>query len=148
MALVTSTEPNAAWTQIKGNAKQLKINLGGMNSRLAAGNVTIEQVFEIYQRLSNSKNQLVALSSTRGIDAYVKTLRDDVNYVATTQIAAATDAIQAALDWINTNTGGLSLTGDTAANAIANSSVATNRFSAGQTSGLRTLITAIDATIS
>jgi hypothetical protein len=148
VAITSGSEPSDAWLQIKRTAKQFAIQVPGFNSRLSAGDVKIEDIVDIYRQVLNSKNQLDTNAAITGLDAYVSTLPGKSAYVATSEVAAVTTLMQDALDWMDINAAGLSLTGDTMANAIANGSVATNRFSAGATSALRSILASIGALVS
>jgi len=148
MAIESATDAQEAWNVIRRNAKQIKLLIAGMKSTLSAGGVTVEYVFDqVYRPILNSMSQLNTLAATTNLNAYVQSVTGNGSYSATTEIAGVTAAQQNALDWINTNAGGLSLTGDTATNYIANGSIASNRFSGAQTSSLRTLLDAITAEI-
>ena len=115
-----------------------------MVSTLAAGGVTVEYViFSVYKRLKEHYDQLEAMKVTAGLNEYVQLARGNPAYDVVAAINTVTAAISAANTWIDTNASGLNLTGDSAANAIANDSVASNRFSAAQTLALRNLLTAV-----
>jgi hypothetical protein len=144
MALEIGSDAAEAWRTIKSNAKQQRINLPIFHAALAAGDVTIEYVFEVYRQIRNSRNQLETLKATSGLNQYVQTIRNDPVYDATAAVTAVTDAQLAALNWIDSNASGISLTGDSAENALVNNSVASNRFTAVQTSDLRALLVAIN----
>ncbi len=148
MAIESSIDAAEAWNVVRRNAKQIKLLIAGMNTMLSAGGVTVEQIFDqVYRPILNSMNQLNTFAATTNLDAYVQSLTGNVLYSATTEIAAVTSAQQDVLDWIDTNASGLSLAGDTAANYLSNGSIATNRFSAAQTSQLRTRLSTVMASI-
>lgn len=148
MAIESTLDAAEAWSIIRRNAKQIKTLIVGMKVTLQAGGVTVEYVFDgVYRPLLNSKNQLDTLALTANLNTYVRDVTGNALYDVVSEIADTSAAIQACLDWIDTNAGGLALTGDTATNYIANGSVATNRFNAGATSGLRTLLDAVTAGI-
>jgi len=143
MALVTNTDAAEAWRIIKVNAKNIKNNIPQINSNLSAGGITLEYVIDIYRAVRDSMTQLTSLKTTTNLTAYVSDVLNDQTYDVVAQIDAVTNAEQNVLNWIDTNAGGLSLSGDTAENAIANGSVVTNRFSAAQTAPLRDLLTSV-----
>ena len=148
MALETASDPVQAWQQAKATAKQFRIQVPGINARLAAGGITVEQVVDVYRVTLNAQTQINAMALVSGLDAYVQTSPGKGAYVATAEIAAVSAAMQTALNWMNTNAAGLNLIGDSMANAMTTGSVATNRFGAGATSQLRTHLSAIEAAIS
>lgn len=143
MALETGTDPAEAWEGVKKTALQFKAQVPGMNATLSTGGVRVEDVQNIYRVVLNAMAALNVYAAVSGLDVYVATLPGKATYVATTEIGAVTTAMQTALTWMDTNASGLSLTGDTFANAISLGSIATNRFGAGATSQLRTDLTAI-----
>jgi hypothetical protein len=147
MALATGTDPQDAWSQTKKTARQFRIQVPAMNARLLAGGVSVDDVIDIYRVVKNAQTQLAAQAVVTGLNAYVQTLPGKSGYNAVAEIGVVTSAMQAVLDWIDTNASGLSLTGDTAANAIANGSIATNRFGAGATAALRANLSAIESAI-
>lgn len=147
MSLETSTEAPEAWKTIRGAARQYRINIPRMKTILSSGATKLEEVVEVYERTANAKSQLDDLATTAGLDAYVQTILGREAFVATTRVAAVTAAMQAALNWMDTNASGLNLTGDTIANAIANRSVVTQRWNAAALSALRALLDDIETEI-
>ena len=147
MAIETQTDAAEAWKIIRTNASNLKQWLTAEHAELASSDVTLESVVAIYRRLRDHRLQLVAMSAVENINAYVQDMRNDQTYDAVAQVTAVTDAINAALSWVDNNASGLTLTGDTASNAIANGSIVTNRFTPAQTSGLRSAMVTIGAAI-
>lgn len=148
MALETTVDASEAWNLIRRNASNIKGLSAQARSILQAGGVTIEFVFkEIAFRIDNSMAQLTSLAATPGLDAYVSVSLGKTGYVATSEVAAVTSKQAAILSWIDTNAAGLNLSGDTYMNWKSNGSVATNRFGAGATAGLRTLLSEMEALI-
>lgn len=143
MALLATIDAAEAWKTIRGNAKSIVINVPAINSELATSDVRLERIFEIYRVLKNSRDQLESLKLTDNLTAYVADVLNAPAYDVVAEISAVTAAQQSVLDWIDTNANGLSLTGDTAANYLANGSAVTNRFTPAQTAALRTLLEAV-----
>ena len=148
MALQTAADAAEAWKVIRGNARTQRLQVQAMISQLASNDVTLEEVIGMYRVISNSRNQLEELKTTQNLVAYVQATLGSATFNAVTEIETVTAAQANALTWIDNNASGLNLTGDTAANAIANNSVATNRFSPAQTANLRTAMQAIADAIS
>ncbi len=146
MAIETGiTEAQIAWSKIGGIAHRFISNAKRADNLLKEDNVTLEFImFQVYRSVLDSKNLLLAEAGTTGLDLYVQDVRNDAGYVATAELVLIDTAFQDILDWIDTNASGLSLTGDSAANATLLGSVVTNRFSAAILSPLRTLfVTAV-----
>ena len=148
MPLEIGIDTVEAWRIIKGNANAIKNNAPGMITFLANNDVRLEYIFEIYKLVKESQLQLDEMKTVSGLVDYVKTARNDPVYDVVAQITALTAAQQLILDWIDSNAAGLSLTGDSAANALANKSVVTNRFTPTQTSQLQVRLQNMLSTIS
>ncbi len=128
----------SAWDQLRGLLGRLSNDLNRANEFLANNDVTVEfGTYQVYKRLDDDQTTMNTLAAVPGLDAFVQDLIND----------AISSAIDTAKAWLDTNIGGLALTGDTSANALVNGSVATNRFTPAQTSQLRTDLEAIRALI-
>ena len=138
----------SAWDQLRGLLGRLSNDLLRVDKFLTDNDATVEfGIYQVYKRLSDDQTTMNELAAVTGLDAFVQDLINDAGYVATTEIAGVSTAIDSAKAWLDTNIGGLALTGDTAANALVNGSVATNRFTPAQTAGLRTELAAVRALI-
>lgn len=134
----------SAWDQLRGLLGRLSNDLNRANQFMANNDVSVEfGIYQVYKRLDDDQTTMNALAAVPGLDAFVQDLVNNGTYVATTELAAISTAIDTAKTWLDTNIGGLSLTGDTASNALTNGSVATNRFTSVQTAQLQTDLEAI-----
>jgi hypothetical protein len=142
------SETQSAWDQLRGLLGRLANDLLRAENFLANNNVTIEFVmYQLYKRLQEDQTVMNQLASTTGLDTFVSDILNDGAYVATSELALISTAIDDAKSWIDTNAAGLSLTGDTAANALLNGSTVTNRFTPAQTAALQTELSEIRALI-
>lgn len=157
MGFETGLDAADAWPVMKRNEKNIKALIPGMKAMLSAGDVWVERVFaDVGIRIVDSMEQLTELAAVPNLDAYVQVVRGDPSYVATEHAASIIAAEQAVIDWLDEHASGLALTGDTFTNYISfrsannkavTGSIATNRFSANATSGLRTLLDAVVAAV-
>lgn len=146
MALNITNDPASNWALIKGLARSIKSLCDDMASRMAAQDVTIEYLaFTVYKILKTQRDQLVDLNID-GLNEYASSIRG-VSVDVEADIGVVIASIDDALSWMDTNASGLSLTGDTFANALANDSVTTRRFTPAQTGPLQTRLIAISGGI-
>lgn len=146
MAIETSvTEAQIAWSKIGGIAHRFISNARQADEILQADDVTLEFImYQVYRVVLDTKAKFLAEAGTTDLDIYVQDVRNDAGYVATTELASIDAALQAIIDWIDTNASGLSLTGDSAANSMLTGSLVTDRFSAATLAPLRALfVTAV-----
>lgn len=146
--ITTSNDPAEAWRIIRLNARQIALNIPVLISEISKGNITIERIFAIYMLIKNSRDQLTALADAPHLSTYVSGIMQDAEYDILAEISETTEAMSAAMNWVNTNANGLQLNGDTAENYIIKQSIVTNRFNAVQLSGFTTLLQNINNTIS
>lgn len=147
MAISTTNDAAESWRLIRGAAANARRFAQAYSAELSAGNVTLERVFEMYRALTNIRNQIETEKVTAGLAAYVKVVKDDVLYDVTPDINAVSAAIASVLTWVDGAADSLTLDGDTAANYLVSGSVVSNRFTPGQTAGLRTQLAGIVAAI-
>lgn len=147
MPLSTVNDAAESWRLIRGAAANAKRFAQAYSAELAGGDAKLERVFDMYRNLRNIRNQINAEGATSGLVDFVKLVRGDAAYDVSADIAAVLTAIDACLTWVDTNASGLNLSGDSAANYLNTGSVVTNRFTPQQTSGLRTRLDAVVASI-
>lgn len=147
MAIDTNIDPAEAWELVRKTSKNLKTLLTGYHADLLAGDITLENVFNMYRRMEAHQTQLNELAVVPNLNDYVQSVLNNPGYNAVAEIGALNAEIDTALLWIDTNASGLNLTGDSASNWGLSGSTVTNRFSAAQTADLRTAMVAIGALI-
>jgi hypothetical protein len=138
--------PQTAYRVMKDAAVQLKANVVAMNSRLATADAGYEFLRDIYRTLRRAYDQLGALAGTTGIAEYAQAQEADPNYDVVAEFLLMQGAIDAALDWMDTNV-------PTEVTAVApgswtdGGSMIATTFTPEQTGDLRTALQAVVATI-
>jgi hypothetical protein len=138
--------PQDAYAILKRGAVQLKVNLQGINSRLAASNADYAFLQDIYLTLKRYQTQATTLAATPGIVAYAKDQEDDQTYDVVAEFNTMTATITSALGWLDAN-----VPTNVTAKAPADwdgGVIISNEFTPAQTSVLRTRLTAVINTIS
>lgn len=136
-----------AYQTIKGAANQLRINLPAINARLSANGATYEDLRDIYNLLKNANAQFDALKTTPGLAQYAKDQEDNQALDIVAEFASMQGAIASALAWMDTNIPVNNRTLKAPAD-WGEGTLLDDSFTAGQTAGLRTELTAVVAEIS
>jgi len=138
--------PQEAYRIVKGAAVQLKANLQGINTRLSASGADYDFLREIYRTLARANNQFDNLKTTPGLAAYATEQENDVSYNVVTEFTTMQAAISSALSWMDTNVP-TSVTVKTPNQWADGETLISNTFTAAQTAGLRTALSAVISAI-
>lgn len=138
--------PQTAYRVMKDAAVQLKINVQSMIVQLGAAPAGYDYLRDIYRTLRRAYDQMTALAGTPGIVEYAQAQENDPNYDVVAEFLLMQGAIDAALDWMDTNV-------PTEVTAVApgswtdGGSMIATTFTPEQTEPLRTALQAVVATI-
>ena len=149
MAFKASDElPVDALRSAKFTAVELKRQLEGFNINLAASGADYEYLRGIYRVLVRADNFFNTVKSVRGIGDYAKDAEGDANYDIAVEFTAMQAAIAKAKGWMESKIPLSNRTLIPVADWGDNNTLVSDVFTAGQTDGLRTELTAVVATIS
>jgi len=137
--------PADALRLTKQTAVQLKVNLQGFVSTLAAQSVGFPELRGIYRTLDRADNQLATLSSTPGLAEYASAQENDGTYDVIAEFQAMTAAISAAKVWLDNNTPSTATVAP--ASQWTDEGVTSDQFTPQQTGGLRTALQGVVDTI-
>lgn len=129
-------------SEAKRLANALKTYCQQVHDQTAAGAVSGNVAIALHERLIADRARFLAIRDIPGMAAYAQEQENDAGYNVATEFNAMVAAIEAVRDWIITN---VNTTGWV---TFSTSGVATKTFSSGATSGLRTQLNALIATIS
>ena len=149
MAFKASNEvPADAYRRVKGAAVQLKLNCQSFNARLAASGADYPYLRDIYLTLTRANNQFNKLKVTPGLAQYAKDQENNQAYDVVAEFNTMQTALQGVLTWMETN---IPVTNQNVSPVTDWANEQTiqiaNIFTASQTSGLRTEMAALIATI-
>ena len=138
--------PAQAYDTVRRAAVQLKLNLQGFNIQLAASGADYDFLQGIYRTLTRANNQFDVLKVTTGLAQYAKDSEVDQAYDVVAEFGSMQSAIAGALSWMNTNIPTSVTVKDPT--TWDDSTLISNAFTAGQTAGLQTALSAVIAEIS
>lgn len=142
----SSVVPQNAYQQVKATAVQLKLNVTGIISTLAAGNATYDYLRGVYLTLKRAQDQFDALKVTPGLSNYAKAQENDPAYDVGAEFVAMQGAIGNAMSWMEANVP-TSATIKPVASWDASGSLIQTEFTPVQTAGLRTVLSTVTAAI-
>ncbi|QEF98164.1 hypothetical protein Mal15_22120 [Stieleria maiorica] len=137
--------PSEAYTLVKRAAVQLKLSLQGFNAQLAAEGADYPFLLTIYLTLDRAENQFITLKDTPGLSTFAKEQESDLLYSVTAEFASMLSSITAAKNWMDSN-----VPTNVTIKSPAQWSEGTmilSTFTAGQTAGLRTALSAVISAI-
>jgi len=137
--------PADALRLTKQTAVQLKVNLQGFLSTLAAQSVGFPELRGIYRTLDRADNQLTSLSVTPGLAEYASAQENDGTYDVAAEFQAMIAAISAAKVWLNDNTPNTATVAP--ASEWTDEGVTSSEFTPAQTAGLRAALQGVVDTI-
>jgi len=136
-----------AYDEIKREAVRAKNSATSVRTSAAAGSISAASILALAADLRSARINMEARASAPGVGQYAKDQEDDATYDVSAEYIAMRDGIDSVLAWISTNmpSNGGYLQVQT---LEADGSLTQRSFAAGQTAGLRTAITALEALIS
>ena len=153
MAYPLSTKSLRQWfEQMESQMSQIKVQAQAQNTASAAGTLSMASVFAFYNLLKASHIFFTQAAAVPGIGAYIKSQKQDVVADPVAEAQGVQSAVANAITWLNTNTpeGTFGVqTYKLAYRFPADNTTAASllTFTAGQTAGYRTQLTALIATI-
>lgn len=147
MAYPASTQNQAdGFRTANGTALALKNEMTIRVANMAAGNVGVDYILDIVDRLVKAVVVLNSVAAIPGIGAYAQAQINDQNLNLATEFAAMVSAAETARNWIVTNmpSDGTYIL---AAMLAANGTLTYRQFTPAQTSTLRSNLNALIATI-
>lgn len=141
----SSIVPSDAYQTVKRSAVQLRVNMVGMKSQLAASGANYQFLQDIYLTLKRANSQFDALKVTDGLGDYAKAQENDPAYNVAAEFIAMQGAIVSCMGWLDANVP----TTVTAKSPSAwdGISIISNTFTPAQTVGLQTALQGVIDTI-
>jgi len=137
--------PADAYLTIKRGAVQLKVNLQGFVTYMAANDIDYDYLRGVYRTLERAKDQFDTLKTTAGLAQYAKDQESDQAYDVVTEFNSLITTIQAAITWLDNNVS-TNVTAKLPEN-WRDGTLISNTFTPVQTAGLRTALNAVSAEI-
>lgn len=138
--------PQDAYNLAKRTALQLKTNLSSQRAALAAGSADYDFLRDIYLTLSRAKNGFDNLRTTPGLADYASSQENDPAYDVAAEFTSMLSSITSAMAWIEANVP-TSVTVQPVTDWGAGSMIS-QTFTPAQTTGLRSVLDSVIATIS